>query len=454
MTRNDTNRMSPVERRSVTVLAAIYALRILGLFLILPVFAVFATTLKGHTPLLIGLALGAYGLTQALLQIPFGAWSDRLGRKPVIVAGLIIFAIGSIVAALADTITGVIIGRALQGAGAVPAAVMALVADLTRDEQRLKAMAAIGVTIGGAFILSMVLSPLLDGAIGVRGIFWLTAGAALAAIVILLALVPTPRAPRESSGIWRRLPQILRERELLRLNTGIFVLHLVLTALFVALPQAIVANLGLDVHEHWKLYLPAMLLALVAMVPFVMLANRKRRAREVMLGAILVLALAQAALLFGYRSLAGLFAGLWLFFTAFNLLEAMLPSLISRQAPPEAKGAAIGIYSTSQFAGAFAGGVLGGALYGAYGTEAVFLLGIALLLVWFLVAWPMAEPELVNTHLLRLAPRYLTQVDAAVRELTGVPGVREAIVIAEEGVAYLKVDPRTFDARRLEEFAA
>lgn len=454
MKRNETSRMSPVERRSVAVLATIYGLRIFGLFLILPVFAVFATTLEGHTPLLIGLALGAYGLTQALFQIPFGAWSDRFGRKPVIIAGLLIFVVGSVIAALSNSIGGVILGRAIQGAGAVPAAVMALLADLTREEQRLKAMAVIGATIGGSFILSMVVSPLLEGAIGVRGIFWLTAFSALAAIAILALLVPTPQARRETASISERLPQILRHRELARLNAGIFFLHLVLTALFVALPQAIVAHLGLDVHEHWKLYLPNMLVALITMVPFVIIANKKRRAREVMLGAIAALAVAQVILLFGYASLTTLVVGLWLFFTAFNLLEAMLPSLVSRLAPPEAKGAAIGIYSTAQFGGAFAGGVLGGWLYGASGTEAVFLLGVVLLVVWFLVALPMAEPEISSTRQLRLAPRYLAQAEIAARELSRLPGVREAVIVAEEGIAYLKVDPHLFDADRLKEFAA
>lgn len=448
------SRMTPIERRAVAVLASIYGLRIFGLFLILPVFAVYAAGLDGNTPLLIGLALGAYGLTQALLQIPFGAWSDRFGRKPLIIGGLIIFALGSVIAARADSIAGVILGRAIQGAGAIPAVVMALVADLTRDEQRIKAMAVIGMTIGSAFVISLVAGPLLDGWIGVPGIFWLIAVLALTAIAILLALVPTPVRARSSASSWRQLPRILSHPELLRFNVGIFVLHLILTAMFVVLPQTIIAELGIAVDRHWELYLPTMLAALATMVPFIMLANRKQRSRPVMLGAVMVLALAQGTLFFAHQSLTGLLLSLWLFFSAFNLLEAMLPSLISRQAPADAKGAAIGVYSTSQFLGAFVGGVVGGGLLGVFGPGSVFVVCAVLLLIWFVVALPMTEPEALKTRLLSLGPHQLREAEQLAEKLGAVPGVREAVVIAEEGVAYLKVDPAMFDETSLRQFRA
>lgn len=446
--------MTGLERRAVTVLAGIYALRIFGLFLILPVFALYATDLRGHSAFLVGLAIGVYGLTQALLQIPFGALSDRFGRKPIIVIGLIVFAIGSVIAARADSIAGVIVGRAIQGAGAIPAAVMALLADLTRDEQRTKAMAFIGSIIGAAFILSIVISPVLDGAIGVRGIFWLTAVLAVCAIAVLLLWVPTPTRIGERSRFLRELPRIVRDTALLRLNLGIFVLHLALTAVFVVLPALVVQTTGLASAQHWQLYLPNMLAALLTMIPFVIVAHKKQMTRRVMLGAIATLIAAQAILLSEHRHLAGLIVGLWLFFSAFNLLEAMLPSLVSRLAPAASKGAAIGVYSTAQFLGAFTGGAASGALLGAFGVQAVFVLVIVALALWGWAAYGMTEPQSARTHVLRLSPTHTQETDELARVLAGLPGVQEAVVIADEGIAYIKVDPDRFDVQNLQRFGA
>jgi MFS family permease len=445
------NPMTALERRSVGVLAAIYGLRIAGLFLIFPVFALYAAALEGHTPFLIGMALGVYGLTQAILQIPLGALSDRIGRKPVIALGLVIFAIGSVVAALSDSIWGVILGRAIQGAGAIAAAAMAMVADLTREEQRTKAMALIGITIGATFILSMVVGPLLNRAIGVPGIFWLTALFALIAAVVLLVGVPTPKRSQVETAGLSQFRVMLKDAQLMRLNFGIFVLHLVLTALFVALPGVIVQYGGLPVNEHWRLYLPVMLVAIATMAPFIRLGNHGRGARAILISAAAVLMLAEAVFALESRAYWGLVIGLWLFFTAFNLLEALLPSLVSRVAPAQAKGAAIGIYSTSQFLGAFVGGALGGALLGLFGPTGVFWASATLLLALVVVNVWMPMPRLLTTHTLRL-PREAGGADDLAGRLSRLPGVAEAVVLTEERVAYLKVDPAVFDEAALEPY--
>jgi len=448
--------MNPLERRAVALLASIYALRMAGLFLILPVFALYAAGLDGHTPLLIGIAIGAYGLTQAMLQIPYGMLSDHLGRKPVIAAGLLIFAIGSIIAANADTIWMVIVGRAVQGAGAIAAAIMAMVSDLTREEQRSKAMAAIGMTIGASFVVSLILGPVLDGLIGVPGIFWMTGVLALAAIGVILFAVPTPvRVERvRSRNLREEFLKILSDGQLLRLDAGIFVLHLVMTSMFVVLPQQIVGHMSLAAAQHWELYLPVMLAGFAAMIPFLILANRRRGIiRTTLGGAVGVLIVAQLIFYFLHTTVIGLISGLWLFFAAFSLLEAMLPSLVSRLAPGESKGAAIGVYSSSQFLGAFAGGALGGLLSGLYGAGGVFLLATAALGVWLLLIVTMREPRLLATRELRVGVQTRDQAEKLARKLTTVPGVAEAIVIAEEGIAYLKVDPHALDKKQLESFS-
>ena len=380
--------MSAVERRAVFSLAGIYSTRLLGLFLILPVFALYAQTLEDYTPRLAGLALGIYGLTQACLQLPFGIASDRFGRKPVIAAGLVLFAIGSVVAALADSMWGVLIGRALQGAGAVSAAVTALVADLTRETQRTKAMAVIGISVGASFLISIPLGSALNTIIGVPGIFWLTAVLAVASLLILWLAVPPPTASarRERSPVLKELSAVLRNGRLLQLNIGIFALHAALTATFVVLPTALVEQAGLPANEHAALYLPLMLLSALPLFPIISLSERRHWQHGVFAGSVLVLCLAQAALALQNGSLLGICISLLVFFMAFNVLEASLPSLVSKMAPANAKGAAIGVYSTFQFLGAFVGGDRGGWLHQHYGTSAVFA-GAALLTgIWFFVS--------------------------------------------------------------------
>lgn len=383
--------MSREERRAGMSLAAIFGLRMLGLFLILPVFSVHAHTLEGGDNLtLVGLAIGAYGLTQALLQIAFGAASDRFGRKPVIVVGLLIFLLGSVVAALATDIYTVIFGRVLQGAGAISAAVTALAADLTRDQHRTKVMAMIGASIGLVFAFSMVAAPLLYSLIGMSGIFWLTAVLACAGIYLILRVVPdAPPVPRATAG---GLAGVLRNGQLMRLNFGVFVLHLIQTTMWVLVPAALVAAGGLALSEHWKVYLPAVLISFVVMVPAVIVAERKNRMKSVFNAAIILLGVVQLGLFVAGDKLFGLTLWLTLFFVAFNVLEATQPSWISKIAPAQSKGMALGVYNTLQSFGLFLGGMLGGYLAHVYGAQAVNLLCAMLALLWLAVSAGMNAP--------------------------------------------------------------
>jgi len=444
--------MTPVERRAALGLGAIYALRMLGLFLILPVFALYAETLEGFRPELVGLAIGAYGLTQALLQIPFGLLSDHIGRKPVIVGGLLVFAAGSVVAALADSMGGVILGRALQGAGAIAAAVMALAADLTREEHRTKAMAMIGVSIGAAFMASLVAGPVLEAWIGVRGIFWLTAGLALAGIGVLAWVVPQPvrsTVHRDAEPVPAQLRLVLADGQLLRLDVGVLCLHAIQTSVFVALPLELRDSLGLPTHQHAALYAVVLVVSVALMVPFVILAERGRRMRQVLTGSVLVLALSLVGLAEYREGLLGVGLMLVVYFAAFNMLEATLPSLVSRMAPPQAKGSAMGAFSSSQFFGAFLGGVMGGLAQRHWGPEGVFLAGALLAALWFLVAWTMRAPRYLSSEVVRVAVDGPEAARRLAMRLTAVRGVAEAVVVPEEGVAYLKVDPAALDRAAL-----
>jgi MFS family permease len=386
--------MTREERRATAGLAGIFGLRMLGMFIILPVFALYAHTLPGgDDQTLIGLALGAYGLTQALLQIPFGWASDRYGRKPTIVVGLLIFAFGSFVAAWAPTIGWTIAGRTLQGAGAISAAVIALTADLTRDAVRTKAMAAIGMTIGATFALSLIAGPLLSNWIDVPGIFALTGVLALGAIFILKFSVPetTASAPAAREGGLAAFGRVLADRQLARLNFGIFSLHAALMALFVQVPFEL-RDAGLPAERHWQAYLPVLVASVALMLPALRFADRPSRSKTVFSGAVIVLAIGQFVLAVAAQSLALLVIGLIVFFAAFNLLEATLPSLISKFAPPALRGTAVGVYSSVQFLGTFVGAAAGGYLAQHSGAAALFGFGIVLTLLWFLASVTMAAP--------------------------------------------------------------
>lgn len=448
-------RMTAQELRAALSLATIFALRMLGLFMILPVFALYAEHLEGVTPVLVGTAIGIYGLTQAMLQIPFGLLSDRIGRKPVIAVGMVIFALGSMVAALATTIEWVIIGRALQGAGAVAAAVMALVADLTTEEHRTKAMAIIGMTIGLSFVVAMVAGPLLNHLIGVPGIFWLTAVLALAGIGLLYLVVPNPERTslhRDTEPVPAQFSQVLRNGQLLRLDFGILVLHMVLTASFVVIPLAL-RDAGLIPEHHWYLYLPVMVLAMGLAVPFIVIGEVKRHLKGIFVAAIAVLLVTQLGFYFLEHSVWVIAALLLLFFIAFNLLEATLPSLVSKVAPAEFKGTAMGVYTSSQFIGAFLGGALGGWAHGAHGFDGVFLLDALLLLLWLAAAATMRPPRYLANELLKVGATSVVEAEELRQKLLAIVGVVEASVNVEDGVAYLKVDSRLLNREALAAFS-
>lgn len=440
------DRMTRDELRAGLSLAAIFALRMLGLFLILPVFSVYAPGIPGGNDLtLVGLALGAYGLTQAFLQIPFGMASDRYGRKRVIVAGLLLFAVGSIIAALAPDIYVTIVGRCLQGAGAISAAVTALAADLTREQHRTKVMAMIGGSIGIVFAGSLVTAPLLYAAVGMSGIFMLTGVLAFGAVALVTYGVPNP--PVADNVIKVRFREVLLNPQLLRLNFGIFTLHLSQMALFVVVPAALVASGNLPVKEHWKVYLPVVLASFVLMLPAIIHAEKRARLKPVFLCAIALLLLAQIGFVFARGSFWMLVALLLMFFVAFNILEASLPSLISRIAPPQAKGAALGVYNTTQSVGLFLGGLVGGALAQHIGASAVFGFAAVPVLAWLLIAATMQPPPVVALREFFIQPH--VDIDKLRSTLASLPGVREAVVVPEKRMAYVKVNLERWDEARL-----
>ncbi len=444
--------MTRAEARTASSLAGIYALRMLGLFMILPVFALYSGQLEGSTPALTGLAIGIYGMTQAFLQIPFGLVSDRIGRKPVIIFGLLVFALGSVMAAGADNIWGVIAGRAMQGAGAIAAAVMALTADLVREEHRVKAMAIIGMSIGASFAVAMVLGPLLNGLIGVPGIFWLTAVLAVAGVAVVVLLVPNPvvsRVRRDAEAVPSQFAGVLRNGQLLRLNAGIFTLHLILTASFLVLPLALRDLAGLDVGKHWEVYLTVLLLSLPMAIPFIIQAEKHQRMKSIFIAAVTVVMAAEVLLFEFHSQVLTIGFGLFVFYSAFNLLEALLPSLIAKMAPPDSKGTAMGFYSSSQFFGAFVGGTVGGWLHGQFGLSSVFLFCAAAALVWLVLAAGMESPRYLNTRMLRVGGLDASAAQQLAQRMIAVQGVAEAVVIAEDGVAYLKVDPGLLDEDEL-----
>jgi MFS family permease len=440
--------MTRAEKRATSGLAAIFGLRMLGMFLILPVFALYAEHLPGgdnHT--LVGLALGMYGLTQAILMIPFGMASDRIGRKKVIIFGLVVFALGSFVAALATDIYWTIFGRALQGAGAVSAAVTAMLADLTREEHRTKAMALIGSTIGITFAVSLVVGPALNHLIGVPGIFALTGVLALAAIWVVKVWVPDPADTHfhaDAQANPAKLVDILKNPQLARLDFGIFALHAAQMAMFVVVPVAL-KNSGLAADQHWAVYLPVLLGSFVLMVPAIIYGEKRGKMKPVFIGAVALMLLAQLGLAFGIDHFWGIVWALFFYFVAFNLLEASLPSLISKLAPVSAKGTAMGVYNTSQALGLFFGGALGGWLAQHHGFHAVFIFCVVLMGIWLLASLSMVAPPAIKTRMFHVGAMPADQAALLKAQLAGVAGVVEAVVLAEEGVAMLKVSIKGWD---------
>jgi MFS family permease len=433
------------ELRLTGTLAAVFALRMFGLFMLLPVFAVYGSGLSGASPLLIGTAIGIYGLMQALLQIPFGALSDRIGRRPVILGGLVLFALGGVVAAQADTIYGVILGRALQGAGAIASVIMAMVSDVVSEQHRTRAMAALGMSIGASFVLALILGPLLADWLGLVGLFWFSAALGLVALLLVSLWVPSARATTRRAALDRRerFRRIFASPDMMRLNLGILTLHLVLTALFVVVPVRLGEEVGLPLARHGLLYLGVLLGSFVLMVPLIMAAER-HGIRRIKLLTIGLVALALAGLLLAGPVLWHFVMVLLVFFVGFNVLEALLPSLAGRLAPAATRGTAMGVYSTFQFLGVFLGAQLAGLALHWFGMAAL-LVGCLLLLVgWWTLVWSMGEPVRFESRTLTLPDDGAQRPDWQAH-LLAVPGVVEVVVVPEEYMALVKIDPASLD---------
>ena len=448
-----TSPMSPSEKRATWSLASIYALRMLGLFMILPVLSLFAEQLEGSTHALIGLAMSIYGLPQVLLQIPFGLLSDKFGRKKIILIGLLLFFIGSVIAAFSTTIYGVLVGRAFQGAGAVSAVVMALVADLTQEVHRTKAMATIGVSIGLSFGVGIIVGPIISGFGGVQAVFGVTAVLTVFAMMAVIYIVPNPqhsKLHRDAEFVPAQAMNALKNPDLLRLNYGIFILHLILMAIFVVVPK-LMQQAGLEAGHEWQVYLPVFAGSMAVMIPFIILAEKKRKMKQVFLGAIAVLVLSEVGLSQFHDNLIGIVGFLAVFFCGFNLLESTLPSLISKTAPADLKGTAMGAYSSSQFMGLFLGGVIGGWFNGQFGVTAVFLFCAAAAFSWFLVSLTMNPPRYLANMLISLEDLNQQTSDSFVNQLMAVIGVVEVTVHIEEAVAYLKVDSQQLNKDQLQQ---
>lgn len=448
MKKSDDN-MTPLERRASMGLAGIFGLRMLGMFLILPVFAIYAKSLPGgDNHMLIGLALGIYGLTQAVLQLPFGMASDKFGRKPVIYFGLAIFAIGSFVAFTAHDIYWIIAGRSIQGAGAISAAITALLADLTREQHRTKAMAMIGTTIGMTFAVSMAVSPLIYEVIGVPGMFALTGILSVLAIGVVAKMIPDPKKSvfhSDAEVSASKLSDVLKNPQLLRLDFGIFSLHAAQMAMFVVIPGALIVSGHMPESEHWKIYVPVMIAAFALMVPLIIYGEKKAKLKNVFVAAIALLFVSQMLFSAMLSSFWGTVFSLLLFFTAFNILEASLPSLVSKIAPASAKGTAMGVYNTSQSLGLFAGGAVGGVLASYGGQSGVFLFGAAMSAVWLLLAATMKAPPAVRTKMYTVNIMTEDSARQLSEKLSSLEGVYEAVVVGSEGSAYLKTRMSGFD---------
>ena len=443
--------MNSVEKRAILGVGGIFALRMIGLFMIVPVFSVYGNDYAHATPFLIGLAVGIYGLGQAIFQIPMSLAADKFPRKPIIFLGLIMFAIGGIIAANATDIYEVIIGRALAGSGAVSAVLMALLADVTREEMRTKAMATMGLTIGTSIMLAFAFGPLLVGALGISGLFWLTAGFAVLAMLLLL-FVPTPlrvlKHNLDNKSIREQLATVLKIGDLNRLHIGVFALHLTMTAIFVILPHQLNEVMGLSVRQQGMVYLPLLFVGFAVAIPFIIIAEKKRKMRQVFLSAIALMTAALAFLAFGSQVGVGIIFGLLLYFMGFNLLEATIPSWISKRAPVANKATAMGLNSSSQFLGAFAGGAMGGLLLSqpnllAWGLLAI-IMGAALLIII-----PIAQPPYLSSTTVTI-PKNINIQDWS-RQILAVDGVDELVVMAKEQVAYLKLDKTqlTDDSRQV-----
>lgn len=463
--------MSRLEWQSLLSICLLYVIRMLGLFMVLPVLPLMDSSLPGATPLLIGLALGIYGFFQAVLQIPLGLLSDRIGRKPVIFMGLVIFVAGSIVAGASDSVYGVIAGRCLQGAGAIASTLMALVSDLTRVENRTTAMMMIGISIGGSFALSLVLGPYLGSLFDLSGIFYLTACLGVLGIVVLFGLIPSPQTGSsrfrtgnlDSRLMVEKLGDIVKTPNLIRLDGGIFLVHYMLMSSFLAIPQLLRMTGEIQDSEHHLIYLIAISLSFLLMGPFMRLSDKKSYTKPVLLGAILLFVLSSATFVLE-GGLYVVLVGLFLFFMAFNLLEVSLPSLVSREAPAGARGTAMGIYSTSQFAGAFLGGLLGGWIVQMWGITHLMVVNMLVCSLWLVLFYGMKTPRNLVGRTVYFDKQDTRSAIELLEALSSIEGVEDVVLVGtdkenkdrstgdgEGKVAYLKVDKQKFSDKFLED---
>lgn len=436
--------MNALERRSTFALSSIFALRMLGLFMIIPVFSVAGQQYAHATPMLIGLAVGVYGLTQALLQIPFSLIADRYSRKPLIVIGLLMFALGGAVAAMSESIYGVIIGRAIAGGGAVSAVVMALLADVTREEQRSKAMAMMGMSIGLSFVVAFSLGPWLTSLVGISGLFWVTTIMGLVAIG-MLALVPKVIRHHKNfqQGYITQLKQVLKMGDLNRLHVSVFSLHLLLTAMFIYMPSQLIDMADLPLASHGLVYLPLLVLSLFFAFPSIILAEKYRKMRGIFLTAIGGIILGLIILIFGFESKYILLLGLALFFIAFNVMEALLPSWMSKSAPIQSKATAMGVNASSQFLGAFVGGLLGGQLLLLNNTALGWSILTVIAILWLLLSFGLKQPRYLSSMVFRLPENQKDQEWS--QTLLAIRGIEEVVIMAEQNVAYVKVEKQLLD---------
>lgn len=459
--------LTPTEKRASIWLAALYSLRLFGLFSLIPIFSAYLIRhfpQDIHTPIIsifshpitaFSVTLGAYGLMQCLLQIPLGMLSDKIGRKKVIYAGLSLFVLGSLLASWQDNIYWIMAGRALQGAGAISAAITALLADLTREEVRTRSMAIIGGSIGITFTLSFILGPILESQIGLQGIFLITALFGAAGMLCVWKIIPNPKISRfhaDSGSSKQWLPIVLKNPQLLRLNFGVFALHSTLTTAFIAIPIIQMQTLHLSHQEMGLFYLAILSISLVVMVPCIIYAEKRHQLKRVFCSAIALLLISQIACLWLTPSSTHLFIFLTLFFIGFNVLEASLPSLISKIAPSAAKGTAMGVYNTMQSLGLFLGGAIGGWIYeqSKNGAQSIFIMGCVTLTIWLTLAISMRTPQPVKNIVLHLADDWQKDIQVTQQQLLQISGVQEAMILIEERAVYLKVLQQGTDLAAIE----
>ena len=436
--------MNALERRSTFALSSIFALRMLGLFMIIPVFSVAGQTYAYATPALLGLAVGIYGLTQAILQIPFSLIADRYSRKPLVVFGLLLFALGGAIAAMSDTIYGVIIGRAIAGGGAVSAVVMALLADVTREENRMKAMATMGMSIGVSFVIAFSLGPWLTGVMGISGLFWVTTLMGLLAIGMVFMVPKTTRHHKNfQQGYLTQLKQVLKMKDLNRLHVSVFTLHLLLTAMFIYVPSQLINFADIPLSSHGLVYLPLLVISLFFAFPSIILAEKYRKMRGIFLTAIGGIIAGLLVMIFGFESKYVLLLGLGLFFIAFNVMEALLPSWLSKAAPIQSKATAMGVNASGQFLGAFCGGILGGQLLVLNNTSLGWSILTVIAIVWLLISFGLSQPRYLSSVIFSLPDN--KQTDEWTSQLLAIRGIEEVVVMPEQQVAYIKVDKLLID---------